>query len=132
MHLQRPCARPGDVSPLHRVRLHAAHLGQVQQGLDRPTPTAGRTHSSTKRSKLRYNRDCQRDLMEDVEGWEVGTYFGQPLYKTMADDEIQLHQTKRSFHIHSPLWQATSEIGYMQWMSDLGGQGQWYEAYPRI
>ena len=44
--------------------------------------------------QLRRNRDCERDLMADVEGWEVGTYFGQPLYKTMADDEIQLHQTK--------------------------------------
>merc|ERR1719323_2347724 len=39
--------------------------------------------------QLRRNRDCERDLMKDVEGWEVGTYFGQPLYKTLGDDEIQ-------------------------------------------
>ena len=33
-----PRACPGDVPPLHRLRVHAAHLGQVQQDLDRPTP----------------------------------------------------------------------------------------------
>ena len=32
--------------------------------------------------------------MADVEGWEVGTYFGQPLYKTLGDDEMQIHQAK--------------------------------------
>ena len=44
--------------------------------------------------QLRRNRDCERDLMADVEGWEVGTYFGQPLYKTLGDDEMQIHQAK--------------------------------------
>ena len=44
--------------------------------------------------QLRRNRDCERDLMADVEGWEVGTYFGQPLYKTLGDDEIQQHMLR--------------------------------------
>ena len=44
--------------------------------------------------QLRRNRDCERELMSDVEGWEVGTYFGQPLYKTLGDDEIQQHMLR--------------------------------------
>ena len=31
-----PRACPGDVPPLHRLRVHAPHLGQVQQGLGWP------------------------------------------------------------------------------------------------
>merc|ERR1712088_489481 len=82
--------------------------------------------------QLRRNRDCERDLMKDVEGWEVGTYFGQPLYKTLGDDEIQWRAQKRGFYIHSAPWHATSEMGYTQWLSDQGGTGVWWESYPKI
>merc|ERR1712073_170163 len=82
--------------------------------------------------QLRRNRDCERDLMADVEGWEVGTYFGQPLYKTLGDDEIQQHMLRRSFYIHSSPWHATSEMGYSQYMTDQGGSGKWYEKYARL
>ena len=39
--------------------------------------------------------------MKDVEGWEVGTYFGQPLYKTLGDDEIQWRAQKRGFYMRT-------------------------------
>ena len=51
--------------------------------------------------QLRCNRDCKCDLMKDVEGWEVGTYFGQPLYKTLGDDEIQWRAQKRGFYMRT-------------------------------
>ena len=31
------------------------------------------------------NRDAEADLMKDVPGWEVGTWYGEPIYKTMTD-----------------------------------------------
>jgi hypothetical protein len=27
------------------------------------------------------NRDAEEKLMKDVEGWEVGTWYGHPIYK---------------------------------------------------
>ena len=36
--------------------------------------------------QLRKNREAEAELMKDVEGWEVGTYFGQPVYRTLPDD----------------------------------------------
>lgn len=35
--------------------------------------------------QLRKNRDAETDVMAHVPGWEVGTYFGQPVYKTVPD-----------------------------------------------
>lgn len=36
--------------------------------------------------QLKLNRDAEEDLMKDVEGWEVGTWFGEPIYKTVRDE----------------------------------------------
>ncbi len=36
---------------------------------------------------LKQNRDAEEDLMKDVEGWEVGTYFGEPVFKTIPDGQ---------------------------------------------
>jgi len=32
--------------------------------------------------EIRRLRDVEEDLMKDVPGWEVGTYFGHPIFKT--------------------------------------------------
>lgn len=32
--------------------------------------------------QLRRNRDEEAELMKNVEGWEVGTWYGQPIYHT--------------------------------------------------
>lgn len=37
--------------------------------------------------QMRYNRDYEADLMKDVERWEVGTYYGEPIF--FLDDENQ-------------------------------------------
>ena len=31
--------------------------------------------------QLRRNRDAEEKLMKDVEGWEVGTFYGHKVYK---------------------------------------------------
>ncbi|XP_023320719.1 NADH dehydrogenase [ubiquinone] 1 alpha subcomplex subunit 13 [Eurytemora carolleeae] len=35
--------------------------------------------------QCRKNRDAEAKLMKDVEGWEVGTWYGHPIYKTTGD-----------------------------------------------
>jgi len=37
--------------------------------------------------QLRKNRDEEERLMANVPGWVVGTYFGEPIYKTRPKDE---------------------------------------------
>ena len=34
--------------------------------------------------QLRRNRDAEEKLMADVEGWEVGTFYGHKVYKVSA------------------------------------------------
>ena len=36
--------------------------------------------------QIKANRDAEEDLMKDVEGWEVGTWYGEKVYKTCKDD----------------------------------------------
>ncbi|QQP39877.1 NADH dehydrogenase 1 alpha subcomplex subunit 13, partial [Caligus rogercresseyi] len=32
--------------------------------------------------EIRINRDWEEEIMKDVPGWEVGTWFGEPIYRT--------------------------------------------------
>ncbi|KAH9376962.1 hypothetical protein HPB48_002723 [Haemaphysalis longicornis] len=34
--------------------------------------------------QLKKNREEERELMKNVPGWAVGTYFGEPIYKTVS------------------------------------------------
>lgn len=36
---------------------------------------------------LRKQRDEEADLMKNVEGWKVGTYYGEPIYKSISKDQ---------------------------------------------
>ncbi|CAG7719131.1 unnamed protein product [Allacma fusca] len=36
---------------------------------------------------IRKNRDLETELMKDVPGWEVGTYYGDKIYWTRPDNE---------------------------------------------
>jgi NADH dehydrogenase (ubiquinone) 1 alpha subcomplex subunit 13 len=36
---------------------------------------------------MRRNRDEEAELMKNVDGWEVGTYYGEPIY--FLDEENQ-------------------------------------------
>merc|ERR1711936_653337 len=51
--------------------------------------------------QLRKNRDAEEKLMSDVEGWEVGTFYGHKVYKTLGDqlpmmrwDEFYIHTNR--------------------------------------
>ena len=37
--------------------------------------------------QLRINRDAEIELMADVKDWEVGTWYGEPVFKTVKDEE---------------------------------------------
>lgn len=37
--------------------------------------------------QIRRNRDEEAKLMANVPGWKVGTWFGEPVYKTLNADE---------------------------------------------
>ncbi|XP_045106751.1 NADH dehydrogenase [ubiquinone] 1 alpha subcomplex subunit 13-like [Portunus trituberculatus] len=38
--------------------------------------------------QIRRNRDEEAKLMANVEGWEVGTYRGEPIYKTVSKERF--------------------------------------------
>ncbi|XP_045450375.1 NADH dehydrogenase [ubiquinone] 1 alpha subcomplex subunit 13 [Melitaea cinxia] len=38
--------------------------------------------------QLRRNRDAEAELMRDVPGWEVGTYYGERVYKMLPPDTL--------------------------------------------
>ncbi|XP_072938439.1 NADH dehydrogenase [ubiquinone] 1 alpha subcomplex subunit 13 [Epargyreus clarus] len=38
--------------------------------------------------QLRRNRDAEAELMHDVPGWEVGTYYGERVYKLVPPDAL--------------------------------------------
>lgn len=65
-----------------------------------PLLTAERDREYLK--QLRRNRDAERELMKNVEGWKVGTYYGEPIYETQPDAFIEpdFHE----YYLHSNMW----------------------------
>ncbi|XP_069699514.1 NADH dehydrogenase [ubiquinone] 1 alpha subcomplex subunit 13 [Periplaneta americana] len=52
----------------------------------KPLLTAERDREFLK--QLRRNRDEEAKLMANVPGWEVGTWYGEPVYKTLPPDTL--------------------------------------------
>ncbi|KAL1387524.1 hypothetical protein pipiens_012718, partial [Culex pipiens pipiens] len=50
--------------------------------------------------QLRRNRDEEAALMKDVKGWEVGTWYGEPVFKTLPKDKL-VDPTFEEFYVHS-------------------------------
>jgi len=50
--------------------------------------------------QLRRNRDEEERLMKNVKGWEVGTWYGEPIFKTISDD-ILINPTFKEFYVHT-------------------------------
>ncbi|XP_026727679.1 NADH dehydrogenase [ubiquinone] 1 alpha subcomplex subunit 13 [Trichoplusia ni] len=56
--------------------------------------------------QLRKNRDVETELMKNVPGWQVGTYFGEKVYKLLPEDtlvdtifhEYYAHSSSRDWH----------------------------------
>ncbi|XP_015913112.1 NADH dehydrogenase [ubiquinone] 1 alpha subcomplex subunit 13 [Parasteatoda tepidariorum] len=51
-------------------------------------------------NQLRKNREEEADLMKNVPGWKVGTYYGQPLYTTVGDNIIDPYSFEYYAHAH--------------------------------
>ena len=50
--------------------------------------------------QLRRNRDEEEKLMANVEGWEVGTYYGEPIYRTLPKDTL-IEPRAGEFYVHA-------------------------------
>lgn len=50
--------------------------------------------------QLKKNREEERELMKNVPGWEVGTYFGEPVYRTISPD-THLDPAAEEFFAHA-------------------------------
>lgn len=57
---------------------------------------------------MRLVRDEEADLMKNVPAWEVGTFFGEPIYHTIPKDEfvnpslneLVVHSDTRKYEAH--------------------------------
>jgi NADH dehydrogenase (ubiquinone) 1 alpha subcomplex subunit 13 len=49
--------------------------------------------------QCRRNRDYETELMKDVEGWEVGTWYGHKIYKTTGEKWID--PDINEFYVHT-------------------------------
>ncbi|XP_045467375.1 NADH dehydrogenase [ubiquinone] 1 alpha subcomplex subunit 13 [Harmonia axyridis] len=52
--------------------------------------------------QIRRNRDAEKELMKNVEGWKVGTYYGEPIYETKPEAFIE--PTFNDYYVHSNIW----------------------------
>ncbi|XP_055325678.1 NADH dehydrogenase [ubiquinone] 1 alpha subcomplex subunit 13 [Sitodiplosis mosellana] len=50
--------------------------------------------------QIRRNRDEEARLMANVEGWKVGTWFGEPVYKTVKSDDW-IDPSIQEFYCHT-------------------------------
>lgn len=51
--------------------------------------------------QLRSNRAEEEKLMSGVEGWEVGTYYGEPIYKTVPKQKF-MDPIIQEYYAHGP------------------------------
>lgn len=50
--------------------------------------------------QLRRNRDEEAKLMANVEGWKVGTWYGEPIYTTVPEDTFVLPRIQE-YYVHT-------------------------------
>lgn len=50
--------------------------------------------------QLRRNRTEETSLMADVKGWKVGTWFGEPVYKTTSGMDVLNDPIFKEFYAH--------------------------------
>jgi len=64
--------------------------------------------------QCRKNRDAEAELMKDVEGWEVGTWYGHKIYKTTGDKWN--NPSGSEFYIHTSPRQAAQFRSHAQYL----------------
>lgn len=84
---------------------------------------------------VRKNRDLENEIMKDVPGWVVGTWYGEPVYFTLGDkwfDPTQLeyfiHAEDHTF-FREHLWRHHSEYAapkfYDDWLPAWAKKYMW-------
>merc|ERR1712110_233059 len=66
------------------------------------------------------SREWEEELMKDVPGWEVGTFFGKPAFKTITDDSLdnKFHHYTTSqyeYNMHTNPKHAKAQQNYIHW-----------------
>jgi NADH dehydrogenase (ubiquinone) 1 alpha subcomplex subunit 13 len=51
--------------------------------------------------QMRRNRDEEEKLMKNVAGWQVGTWYGEPVFRTIPKDTL-VDPHFRDFYAHAP------------------------------
>ncbi|XP_049938233.1 NADH dehydrogenase [ubiquinone] 1 alpha subcomplex subunit 13 [Schistocerca serialis cubense] len=64
--------------------------------------------------QLRRNRDEEASLMSKVEGWEVGTYYGEPVYKSLPKDTL-VDPMYQEYYAHSSYGDAVRRYNLKNW-----------------
>lgn len=64
---------------------------------------------------MRKNRDAEATLMKDVQGWEVGTLFGTPVYNTVGENEWIGYRPK-SYYSHADPFDVMDYAGFCLWI----------------
>jgi NADH dehydrogenase (ubiquinone) 1 alpha subcomplex subunit 13 len=64
--------------------------------------------------QLRRNRDEEAKLMANVPGWEVGTWYGEPVYKTLPPDTLVVPNIFE-FYSHGPESELNRRITIKLW-----------------
>lgn len=65
--------------------------------------------------QLRRNREEERELMKNVEGWKVGTWYGEPIYQTKDPDTLN-PQTYHEYYVHNS-WKDYQKRGNLALLS---------------
>ncbi|CAD7086973.1 unnamed protein product [Hermetia illucens] len=64
--------------------------------------------------QLRRNRDEEEKLMANVKGWKVGTWYGEPIYKTIPEDTL-LEPNFKEFYAHSDYKSLAKRANFTLW-----------------
>lgn len=51
--------------------------------------------------QLRKNREAEDKLMKNVKGWETGTLYGEPVYKTVDKSKL-IEPSLNEYYVHAP------------------------------
>lgn len=95
-------------------RMRQARLTEERSGqfAIEPMLLAERDRAFLKQLKL--NRDYEAELMKDVEGWKVGTYFGLPVYNHV--DNVFNYIPEIEFYAHCHPAARRKELTFRDWM----------------
>ncbi|KAL3277427.1 hypothetical protein HHI36_012775 [Cryptolaemus montrouzieri] len=63
--------------------------------------------------QLRRNRDEEAKLMANVEGWKVGTWYGEPIYETKPDAFIE--PAFHEYYAHTDDWSRRLRQFFVWW-----------------